>query len=82
MHTKVYSGCILFHIAARLFSEMQGVTPSLDQMMVTENKANVPVKKPKWHLGIRSQSNPQDIMREVFRAMKQLGYVRLVLLQF
>ena len=26
-------------------------------------------------VGIRSQSNPQDIMREVFRAMKQLGYV-------
>ena len=25
--------------------------------------------------GIRSQSKPQDIMHEVFRAMKQLGYV-------
>jgi len=29
-----------------------------------------PVKKAKWHLGIRSQSKPQDIMNEVFKAMK------------
>lgn len=27
-------------------------------------------KKAKWHLGIRSQSKPQDIMNEVFKAMK------------
>ena len=26
--------------------------------------------------GIRSQSRPHDIMHEVFRAMKTLGYVR------
>ena len=54
---------------------MHNVTPSLDSMLAPENRQNVPVKKAKWHLGIRSQSNPQDIMREVFRAMKQLGYV-------
>ena len=34
------------------------------------------LKKAKWHLGIRSQSKPQDIMNEVFKAMKQLGMVR------
>ena len=28
----------------------------------------------KWHLGIRSQSKPNDIMLEVFRAMKALDY--------
>lgn len=35
------------------------------------------LKKAKWHLGIRSQSKPQDIMNEVFKAMKELGMVRL-----
>nr|4EAI_A Chain A, 5'-AMP-activated protein kinase catalytic subunit alpha-1 [Rattus norvegicus]4EAJ_A Chain A, 5'-AMP-activated protein kinase catalytic subunit alpha-1 [Rattus norvegicus]4EAK_A Chain A, 5'-AMP-activated protein kinase catalytic subunit alpha-1 [Rattus norvegicus]4EAL_A Chain A, 5'-AMP-activated protein kinase catalytic subunit alpha-1 [Rattus norvegicus] len=28
----------------------------------------------KWHLGIRSQSRPNDIMAEVCRAIKQLDY--------
>ncbi|KAJ8977649.1 hypothetical protein NQ317_003627 [Molorchus minor] len=32
------------------------------------------VKRAKWHLGIRSQSKPNDIMMEVYRAMKALGY--------
>lgn len=31
-------------------------------------------KRPKWHLGIRSQSKPNDIMGEVYRAMMTLGY--------
>ncbi|XP_055342683.1 5'-AMP-activated protein kinase catalytic subunit alpha-2-like isoform X2 [Paramacrobiotus metropolitanus] len=34
----------------------------------------VPAKRAKWHLGIRSQSRPQDIMTEVYKAMKNLGY--------
>jgi len=33
-----------------------------------------PIKRAKWHLGIRSQSRPQDIMNEVYRAMKALDY--------
>lgn len=37
------------------------------------------LKKAKWHLGIRSQSKPQDIMNEVFKAMKELGMVNLKL---
>uniref|UniRef100_A0A0N5AVL9 non-specific serine/threonine protein kinase n=1 Tax=Syphacia muris TaxID=451379 RepID=A0A0N5AVL9_9BILA len=32
------------------------------------------VKRAKWHLGIRSQSRPEDIMYEVFRAMKTLDF--------
>ncbi|KAK6484517.1 5'-AMP-activated protein kinase catalytic subunit alpha-2 isoform X1, partial [Huso huso] len=37
--------------------------------------AQTPVpKKAKWHLGIRSQSKPYDIMAEVYRALKQLEY--------
>ena len=34
-----------------------------------------PIKRAKWHLGIRSQSKPQDIMNEVYKAMKILNYV-------
>ncbi|KAF7638146.1 Non-specific serine/threonine protein kinase [Meloidogyne graminicola] len=32
------------------------------------------MKRAKWHLGIRSQSRPDDIMYEVFRAMKFLDF--------
>lgn len=32
------------------------------------------IKKAKWHLGIRSQSKPADIMNEVFKAMKALNF--------
>lgn len=35
---------------------------------------STPVKRAKWHLGIRSQSKPNDIMNEVFRAMKILNF--------
>lgn len=34
----------------------------------------IPVKRAKWHLGIRSQSKPNDIMMEVYRAMKALDF--------
>lgn len=40
------------------------------------------LKKAKWHLGIRSQSKPQDIMNEVFKAMKELGLVRRISIKF
>ncbi|CAF1002333.1 unnamed protein product [Rotaria sp. Silwood1] len=39
----------------------------------TTGTAAASLKKAKWHLGIRSQSKPQDIMNEVFKAMKELG---------
>ncbi len=41
----------------------------------TAGTAAASLKKAKWHLGIRSQSKPQDIMNEVFKAMKDLGMV-------
>ncbi|XP_015784990.1 5'-AMP-activated protein kinase catalytic subunit alpha-2 [Tetranychus urticae] len=37
-----------------------------------EKHKGTPMKRAKWHLGIRSQSRPHDIMNEVFRAMKAL----------
>lgn len=49
------------------------MTPTLDPLLA-EKKKKTPMKKAKWHLGIRSQSRPHDIMHEVFRAMKTLGY--------
>ncbi|KAJ8277827.1 hypothetical protein GJAV_G00080520 [Gymnothorax javanicus] len=45
----------------------------LDALNTTKPKP-MAVKKAKWHLGIRSQSKPYDIMAEVYRAMKQLEY--------
>lgn len=45
----------------------------LDALNTTRPKP-LTVKKAKWHLGIRSQSRPYDIMAEVYRAMKQLNF--------
>ena len=39
-----------------------------------DKSRGTPVKRAKWHLGIRSQSKPNDIMLEVYRAMKALDY--------
>lgn len=45
----------------------------LDALNTTRPKP-LTVKKAKWHLGIRSQSRPYDIMAEVYRAMRQLNF--------
>lgn len=49
-----------------------------DAQLAANEQKNVargnPVKRAKWHLGIRSQSKPNDIMLEVYRAMKALDY--------
>ncbi|XP_023943984.1 5'-AMP-activated protein kinase catalytic subunit alpha-2 isoform X2 [Bicyclus anynana] len=42
--------------------------------LTQDKQKGTPVKRAKWHLGIRSQSKPNDIMLEVFRAMKVLDY--------
>lgn len=41
----------------------------------TDKTKSTPMKRSKWHLGIRSQSNPYEIMQEVYRAMKALDFV-------
>ncbi|CAN8028076.1 unnamed protein product [Ixodes persulcatus] len=38
------------------------------------DRKGTPMKRAKWHLGIRSQSKPHDIMNEVYRAMKALDF--------
>lgn len=54
------------------------IAPLRDRVMVSNHTADrnrgTPVKRAKWHLGIRSQSKPNDIMMEVYRAMKALDY--------
>ncbi|XP_044132638.1 5'-AMP-activated protein kinase catalytic subunit alpha-1 [Bufo gargarizans] len=47
---------------------------TLDELNPQKSKHQVGVRRAKWHLGIRSQSRPNDIMAEVCRAMKQLDY--------
>ncbi|XP_029719029.1 5'-AMP-activated protein kinase catalytic subunit alpha-2 [Aedes albopictus] len=42
--------------------------------MPIDKHRGTPVKRAKWHLGIRSQSKPNDIMLEVYRAMKALDF--------
>ncbi|RWS08738.1 serine/threonine protein kinase-like protein [Dinothrombium tinctorium] len=39
-----------------------------------EKGKGTPIKRAKWHLGIRSQSKASDIMNEVYRAMKALDF--------
>ncbi|ESO92604.1 hypothetical protein LOTGIDRAFT_233053 [Lottia gigantea] len=56
-------------------SEMKDVTHTLDSIQPgAAGKPQAAIKKAKWHLGIRSQSKPQDIMHEVYRAMKSLNF--------
>ena len=50
--------------------QLKDVSATLDENKSAEQEVKKPAKKAKWHLGIRSQSRPQDIMNEVFKAMK------------
>ncbi|UYV80642.1 PRKAA1 [Cordylochernes scorpioides] len=56
----------------------QGLCTGGRQRMLSGNKddknKSTPIKRAKWHLGIRSQSKPSDIMNEVYRAMKTLDF--------
>ena len=47
---------------------------SLTKFSVEKTHRGAPIKRSKWHLGIRSQSKPHDIMSEVYRAMKTLDF--------
>lgn len=51
-------------------AQAEGLKPAAEKT----HRGN-PIKRAKWHLGIRSQSRPQDIMNEVYRAMKTLDFV-------
>jgi 5'-AMP-activated protein kinase, catalytic alpha subunit len=58
------------NIQASSYPEGSAVAALIGQ----EKYRGTPVKRAKWHLGIRSQSKPNDIMLEVYRAMKALDY--------
>lgn len=81
-HTKI---SVLLALRERALAE--GHTPCASvqaaqyQAMSEKTHRGNPIKRAKWHLGIRSQSKPQDIMNEVYRAMKTLDYVSSTLNQ-
>jgi len=52
-------------------TQSQGTTITTQQLAQRQSPH---VKRAKWHLGIRSQSRPEDIMYEVFRAMRTLEF--------
>ena len=66
----------VYFIALRERAAVEGIKPTTEKT----HRGN-PIKRAKWHLGIRSQSKPQDIMNEVYRAMKTLNFVRDLLNQ-
>lgn len=59
-------------------SRISGVSLAEGNLTVTlddgKKSGSSNAKKAKWHLGIRSQSKPHDIMHEVFRAMTSLNF--------
>lgn len=62
--------------------QLKDVSATLDENKPAETATKKNLRKAKWHLGIRSQSRPQDIMNEVFKAMKNEKLVILLNLIF
>ena len=50
------------------------IAPLRDIPHVEKTHRGAPIKRNKWHLGIRSQSKPPQIMMEVYKAMKTLDF--------
>ena len=75
MFVKILS-YFLYFTALRERAAVEGIKPTTEKT----HRGN-PIKRAKWHLGIRSQSKPQDIMNEVYRAMKTLNFVRYLLIK-
>ncbi|CAJ0921211.1 unnamed protein product, partial [Mesorhabditis belari] len=62
-------------ISANVSSKITASLENADSISPTQKDAKTSqIKKAKWHLGIRSQSRPEDIMQEVYRAMKTLDF--------
>ncbi|CAF0959536.1 unnamed protein product [Brachionus calyciflorus] len=62
---------VIFKEHPERMPQLKDVSATLDENKPVEHvEVKKPAKKAKWHLGIRSQSRPQDIMNEVFKAMK------------
>lgn len=66
------SGSYNYHPMKRSPNSPGGISDTSNDKSSASNQP--PVKRAKWHLGIRSQSKPNDIMNEVFRAMKALNF--------
>lgn len=67
-------------VTAEAQREVQPISPSKKTPMdIARGSSAVPktprtFKRSKWHLGIRSQSRPQDIMAEIFRKLIVLDF--------
>ncbi len=69
-------------LAVDPFRDMPPSSPSKKPVLPTDiatGSSTVPrmprtFKRSKWHLGIRSQSRPQDIMAEIFRKLRALDF--------
>jgi len=57
------------------------IAPLREKLIAPVEKTHrgAPIKRSKWHLGIRSQSKPHDIMSEVYRAMKALDFEWMIM---
>ncbi|XP_065657125.1 5'-AMP-activated protein kinase catalytic subunit alpha-2 isoform X2 [Hydra vulgaris] len=59
-------------------SNVEGVSANMGRLALTPTKTrSLSIrngKRPRWHLGIRSKSRPFDIMAELYRALRKLGY--------
>jgi hypothetical protein len=72
MSTAFQSNFFSISALVEVVQQMEGKKPHTEKTHLGN-----PIKRAKWHLGIRSQSRPQDIMNEVYRAMKTLDYVSI-----
>jgi 5'-AMP-activated protein kinase catalytic alpha subunit len=72
---RLYSDAGSYHPqTAQQQQQSQSPIPNKSNSAQAAAGTSQPVKRAKWHLGIRSQSKPADIMNEVFRAMKALNF--------
>lgn len=60
-------------------ADLSSRSPARPVSLTTGGSSTIPnvprtFKRSKWHLGIRSQSRPQDIMAEIFRKLKALDF--------
>lgn len=59
---------------ADIFSHPSGQS-SQSAGSLTRGQSSVKRPRSKWHLGIRSQSNQMHVMKEVYRALLELGFL-------
>eukprot|EP01135_Chromosphaera_perkinsii_P010461 Nk52_evm24s2133 gene=Nk52_evmTU24s2133 len=54
--------------------EIRGAPGTFTKSLSIQQALKARKKRSKWHLGIRSRNEPYEVMTEVFKAMKNLGF--------